>query len=449
MAINPGIFKAYDIRGVYPSEINEEAAYLVAKVLVKFLKPKSLVLARDMRPSSEPLYEAVFRAVKESGVKIFDVGLSSTPMHTFIINFENADGGIMVTASHNPAKYNGMKLEGKFGVSIGEGSGMEEIKEMVLSGEAADVNRSGNTEVIKKNYLKEYINFLADKFSGEDFSKINIAVDASNGMAGYILPALFEKLKIKYWSLYFELDGTFPNHEANPIKAENLEDLRKLVLEKKAALGAIFDGDGDRVAFSDGGGRMVPIDFVSALFAQFFLKEKPGAKIVHGISSSRVVKETIEENGGKAIVSRTGHSFFRRLMRQEKAYCGCEKSGHCFFEDFFYADSAVFTMLHILRLIVRTGKKLEELVAPYEKYFQSGEINLEVENKNAAIKTLESEYSGGLISHLDGLTAEYPDWWFNIRPSNTEPLLRLNIEATTPYLLEEKRKEILEKIKTP
>lgn len=446
MAINPDIFKAYDIRGVYPSEINEEAAYLVAKALVKFLNPKSLVLARDMRPSSVPLYGAVFRAVKEAGVKIFDVGLSSTPMHTFIINRENADGGIMVTASHNPAKYNGMKLEGKFGVSIGEGSGMEEIKKMVLGGKIAEDKINSKPQIVKKNYLEEYINFLAGKFSGEDFSEISIAVDASNGMTGMILPAVFEKLKIKYWPLYFKLDGNFPNHEANPIKAENLGDLCNLVSEKSASLGAIFDGDGDRVAFVDGRGRAVPIDFVLAALAKYFLKEKPGVKIVYGVSSSRIVKETIKENGGKALVCRTGHSFFRRLVRDEKAYFGCEKSGHCFFEDFFYADSAVFTMLNILRLIVRVGQKLEELVAPYEKYFQSGEMNFEVKDKVAAIKNFESYYRDGLPSHLDGLTVEYPDWWFNIRPSNTEPLVRLNVEANTPHLLEEKKKEILGKL---
>ncbi len=444
MPINPDIFKAYDVRGIYPDEINEEAVYLISKALVKFLNAKSIVLARDMRSSSSSLYQSALSGLKETGVKIYDVGLSSTPMHTFVMNFENADGGIMITASHNPAKYNGLKLEEKFGVSIGEGSGMEKIKEMVLRGEIK--NGVAKNEIIKKNYLGEYINFLAGKFSGEDFSKISIAVDASNAMAGFILPGLFEKLKIKYYPLYFELDGAFPNHEANPTKPENLKDLRDLVPDKKAAFGAAFDGDGDRVVFVDSKGGIVPVDFISAALIQSFLKEQPGVKIIYGISSSRVVKETIEKNGGKALICRTGHAFFRRLSREEKAYFGCEKSGHYFFEDFFYADSAVFTMLHILRLVSKSGQKLEDLVAPFKKYFQLPEINLEVENKGETIKMLEAAYSGGTIFHIDGLTIEYPDWWFNIRPSNTEPLVRLNIEANSPALLEEKKKEILEKI---
>ncbi len=331
MKINPSIFKAYDVRGVYPSEINEEAAYFIAKAVVKFFKAKSLVLGRDMRPSSKPLYSAVLKALKEEGIKIFDVGLSSTPMHTFVMNLEKADSGIMITASHNPARYNGLKLEGKFGVSIGEGSGMEEIKEMVLKGEIIGGKKEGKGEIIKKNYLEEYVNFLADKFSGEDFSGLTVAADASNGMTGLILPHLFKKLKIKYRPLYFELDGTFPHHEANPTKPENLKDLSALVIKEKASLGAVFDGDGDRVAFVDGQGQIVAIDFILAALAKFFLKERPGARIIYGVSSSRIVRETIEQGGGVPLICRTGHSFFRRFTREKKAYFGCENSGHCFF----------------------------------------------------------------------------------------------------------------------
>jgi len=446
--INPSIFKAYDVRGIYPEEINEEAAYLIAKALVKFLKAKSIVLARDMRPSSTPLYEAALKGLKETGIKIFDADLSSTPMHTFIMNFENADAGIMITASHNPAKYNGMKLERKFGVSIGEGSGMEEIKEMVLKGGIEKEKTHYQAEVIKKGYLEEYINFLAGKFANEDFSRLKIAVDASNGMAGYILPGLFEKLKINYVPLYFKLDGTFPHHEANPSKPENLKDLSELIKKEKVSLGAVFDGDADRVVFVDSAGQPISLDLVLALLAKSFLKEKPGAKIIYGVSSSKVVPETIRENGGKPLICKTGHAFFRRLNREEKAYFGCEKSGHCFFEDFFYADSAIFTMLHVLKLLGRTGQKIENLIMPFQKYFQTPEINLEVKNKDEILKALESAYSDGTVFHIDGLTVEYPDWWFNIRPSNTEPVVRLNIEADTKELLEEKKKEILEIIKS-
>jgi phosphomannomutase len=448
--INPSIFKAYDIRGIYPNEINEESAYLIAKALVKFLKAKSIVLARDMRISSPSLYASVLKGLQEMGIKIFDIGLSSTPMHTFVMNFEKADAGIMITASHNPAKYNGMKLEGKFGVSIGEGSGMEKIKEMVLSGDLDKKEKQTHqAEIVKKDYLNEYIDFLTGKFSEEDFSKMELVIDAGNGMAGLILPILFEKLKINYTPLYFELDGTFPNHEANPAKSENLKDLSNLVMEKKADIGAAFDCDADRVAFVDGKGDIVPIDFILAALAKSFLRERQGVKILYGVSSSRIVRETIKENGGQPIISRTGHAFFRRLIRDEKAYFGCEKSGHCFFEDFFYADSAVFTMLHVLKLLSRSGQKIENLIEPIQKYFQTEEINFEIDNKAGVIKKLESTYSDGVKFYIDGLTVEYPDWWFNVRPSNTEPIMRLNIEANTPELLEEKKKEILEKIKTP
>jgi phosphomannomutase len=448
MKINSSIFKAYDVRGIYPDEINEEVAYLISKALVKFLNAKSIVLARDMRVSSPKLYEAALNGLQETGVKIFDVGLSSTPMHTFAINLEDADGGIMITASHNSAKYNGMKLEGKFGVSIGEGFGMEEIKEIVLSGKVNKKEKNINQiKIIKKDYLKEYVNFLSDKFADEDFSKLSVAVDAGNGMAGFILPSLFEKFRITYYPLYFELDGSFPNHEANPTKPENLKDLSALVIKEKADLGIAFDGDGDRAVFTDSRGQPIPTDFILAALAKEFLKERPKRKIIYSVSSSRIVRETIEESGGEPLICRVGHAFLRRMSRQEKAYFGCEKSGHCFFEDFFYADSGIFTMLHVLRLAAASGRKIEDLIAPFKKYFQSDEINMEVKDKTGAIQLLEKEYPDGIISHLDGLTVEYRDWWFNIRPSNTEPVVRLNIEANTAELLEEKKKEILKKIK--
>ncbi len=450
MNINLKIFKAYDVRGTYPDEINEEAVYLIAKALVKFLNAKSVVVARDMRFSSEKLYQAVLKGLGEAGTEIFDVGLASTPMHTFVVNLENADGGIMVTASHNPAKYNGLKLEGKSGISICEGAGMEGIKEIVLKGDlnGEKSRKIVQSKIIRKDYLKKYTDFLTDKFSSEDFSDLEIAVDAGNGMAGFILPELFKKLKIKYHPLYFELDGFFPHHEADPTKPKNLKDLSTLITREKLSLGAAFDGDADRVAFVDGGGKPVPIDFISAALAKSFLSRRPGSKIIYGASSSRIVRETIEENGGTALVCRTGHSFFKHLCRKEKVYFGCETSGHCFFEDFFYADSGILTMLYVLNLVKRTNQKIEDLVAPFNKYFSSGEINFEIENKAGAINALEKKYSGGILSHFDGLSVEYPDWWFNIRPSNTEPVLRLNIEARTSELLEEKKKEILEKIKS-
>lgn len=451
MDINSKIFKAYDVRGVYPSEINEEAVYWIAKAVVKFLKAKSLVLARDMRFSSQSLYRAVLKALKEEGIKIFDVGLSSTPMYMFVINLEKADGGIVVTASHNPAKYNGLRLERKFAESIGEGSGMEEIKEMVLSGnilKEKPKKPARRPQIIEKNYLEKYITFLAKKFSPSDFRGLSVAIDAGNGMTGMILPGLLKKLKVKYYPLYFNLDGTFPHHNPNPAEPENLRDLGKLVNKKKADLGIAFDGDGDRIGFIDSRGQAIDMDYISSLLTKWVLKNHPAEKIVYDLSSSKIVRETIEKNGGRALICRPGHSFFRRLIRKEDAYFGCENSGHCIFRDFFYAEAAILTMLYVLRLVKQSGKKIEDMIAPLKKYFS---VLMAIDFKNrekfkVITKKLEVVYASGKFLRLDGLNVEYPDWWFSIRLSNTEPIIRLYIEADSQELLEEKKKEILEKI---
>ncbi len=455
MNINPNIFKAYDIRGIYPGEINEEIAYLVAKALVKILKAKSIVVSRDMRPSSAPLYEAVLKGLKEMGVKIFDVGLATTPMYMYVINLEKADGGIVVTASHNPAKYNGLRMEGKFATSVGEGLGMEKIRDIVLK---EKITRGKKTQkpdkkyqIIKKDYLKKYVDFLSARFSPKDFAGLNVAFDAGNGMAGMVLPHILKKLKIKYYPIYFKLDGTFPHHDANPVSRENMKDLGALVLKQKASLGVAFDGDGDRVGFVDGKGEMVDMDYISALLAESSLKKHPGAKILYDNSSSRIVRETIEKNGGKALCCRTGHSFFRRLLRKEKALFGCEKSGHCMLKEFFYAEGAILTALNVLKTVNQSKKKMEDLISPFKKYFFLLEtIDFPKREKfKTVMKKLELSYSDGTLLYLDGFSVEYPDWWFNVRLSNTEPIIRLRIEAKTANILAEKNKEILEKIKSP
>ncbi len=444
--INPEIYKAYDVRGVYPDEINEEAAYLITKALVKFLNAKSIILARDMRLSSKPLHSAVLKGLKEMGVKIFDIGLSTTPMYMYVINLEKADGGIIITASHNSAKYNGLRMEGKFAVSIGDSSGMEEIRDMVLSGEAKKIEPvSQKYEIIKKDYSADYADFLADKFSSEDFYGLTIAIDAGNGMTGMVLPEILKKLQINYYPLYFELDGAFPHHDPDPSRPENLRDLGEFVIKRNADIGIAFDGDGDRVGFVDEKGEPIDMDFITSLLTGFFLKKNPGAKILYDITSSRIVRETIEKNGGKALICRPGHSFFRRLIREENAHFGCENSGHCMFKEFFSVEAAILTMLYILKLLNKSGKKLSDLIRPLKKYFFSLEaINSSQREKfGAIIEKLKKEYSDGSLSYLDGISVEYPDWWFNIRLSNTEPIVRLNIEAKTQKLLEEKKKEIL------
>lgn len=447
--VNPSIFKAYDVRGIYPDEINEEAAYLISKALVKFLKVKSVVLGRDMRPSSAPLYSAVLKGLKEMGVKIYDIGLATTPMYMYVINLEKADAGIVVTASHNPAKYNGLRMESKFGASVGEGSGMEKIRDMVLGGKAAKIKPVFKKyKIVKKNYLKKYVDFLAKRFSPKDFSGLKVAIDAGNGMTGIVLPPLLKKLKIKYYPIYFKLDGTFPYHDANPVEEKNLKDLVKLLRRKKAFLGLAFDGDGDRVGFVDNKGQPVDMDYISALLTIDALKKNPGAKIVYDNSSSRIVREIIEENGGRALICRTGHSFFRRLIRKEKALFGCEKSGHCMWKEFFFVEAAILTMLYVLKLLKQSDRNINELINPFKKYFFSLEaIDFPQRgNFKKIVKKLEAKYKDAKLSHLDGLSVEYPDWWFNIRLSNTEPIIRLRIEAINPALLKEKKKEILKTI---
>lgn len=452
MNINPNIFKAYDVRGIYPEEIDEEAAYLIAKALVKFLNAKSLVLARDMRLSSEPLYEAVLKGLKEMNVKIYDIGLSTTPMYMYVINLENADGGIMITASHNPAKYNGLRMEKKGAVSVGENSGMKEIRDMVLSGEAEKIaSVLPKYEIIKKDYSKGYIDFISEKFSPEDFFGLTIAVDAGNGMTGMVLPEILKKLRINYYPLYFDLDGNFPHHNPDPSKQENLKDLGDFVVGKNANIGIAFDADADRLGFTDEKGQMIDMDFINALLTGFFLKKHPGEKILYDISSSRIVREAIEENNGRALACRPGHSFFRELMRKEGALFGCENSGHCMLKEFFSVEAAILTMLYVLKLLNESRKKISDLVKPLKKYsFSLEEIDFPQREKFGAImEKLKKEYSDANLSYLDGLSAEYPDpatgginWWFNIRLSNTEPVLRLYIEARTREVLEQKKKEI-------
>lgn len=450
MNINPSIFKAYDVRGIYPDELNEQSAYLIAKAFVKFLNAKSIVAARDMRLSSEPLYQAVLKGLKEMNVKIYDVGLATTPMYMYVINLEKADGGIIVTASHNPAKYNGLRMEGKGAISIGEGSGMEEIRDTVFSEDGFRKFRSSSpeTKIIKKDYLKKYANFLANKFVPDDFHGLTVAFDAGNGMTGMVLPEILKKLKINYLPLYFELDGNFPHHDADPSKPENLRDLGNLVIEKKADIGIAFDGDGDRIGFVDREGESIDMDYMSSFLAEWALRSRPGEKIIYDLSSSKIVRETIEKNGGTALLCRTGHSFFRQIIRKEDAYFGCEKSGHCMFKEFFYVEAAILTALYVLKIVNQSGKKIDNLITPFKKYF-SILVSIDFQDKEKfkpLIKKLKEAYSDADLSYLDGITVEYPNWWFNVRLSNTEPIIRLRIEANKQKLLEEKKREVIEKI---
>ena len=444
MSINPSIFKAYDVRGVYPGEINEETVYLVGRAFAVWLTKKArkqpvIVVGSDARISSPGLKKALVRGILEQGGKIIDIGLATTPMFYFAVNKAKADGGAMVTASHNPAKYNGLKFTLKQARPVGEETGLEEIKAFALRAKFAASVKKGTLK--KKLLFKKYVNFMLWQIKNIEMPDLKIAIDSGNGMAGLILPKLFKKIKrIKVFPLYFKIDCGFPNHEANPLKEDTLNDLKNLMRKKKADAGIAFDGDGDRVVFLTAEGRPARADFITALLAGEYLKKYPKAKIAFGVNSSRVVREAIAEKGGRPFVSRIGHSFFKEHLWKEGVVFGGELSGHYYFRDFFNADSGIFTMIKVLKIVAQEKKPLSELIKPFERYFASGEINFEVKDKFGIIKNLEKKFSDGRVSKVDGLSVEYKDWWFNVRSSNTEPLLRLNLEAKTKKILEEKKK---------
>jgi len=442
MQINPKIFKAYDIRGLYPDEINGETAYNIGRALVTFTKAKKIAVGRDMRVSSPEMETALLKGITDQGADVVKIGLASTPMIYFSSWKMEVDAAVIITASHNPAQYNGMKFCWKGAVPIGEGSGMEEIKELAIKGEFVDAEEKGKVEE-NLEIKNQYIDYTAGFFN-KDFAKKKIVVDFGNGMAS-VEKAVFEKfpenLEVKY--LFEELDGNFPNHEANPLKVETLEVLQKTVLEKNADLGISYDGDADRVGFVDEKGEVVPMDYLIALLAKEVLKKNPGGLILMDLRSSNAVKEVIEEAGGKVNRCRVGHSLIKKQMREQGAIFAGELSGHYFFQSNSKAEMATLAVLMLLNLMNETGQKMSELVADLKRYFHSGEINSEVEDKNVVMEKLKEKYADGKLDEMDGIRIDFPDWWFSVRASNTEPVLRLNLEAKTEELMEEKRDEAL------
>lgn len=445
-SFNLEIFRAYDIRGLYPQEINEMIVYQIGQALAQFLKPKKIAVGRDTRLSSPALRKALVKGLREEGVNVIDIGLSTTPMLYFGVNFLKTDGGVMITASHNPGEYNGLKLVREKAIPISEETGLGKIRDLVLTQQTKKkfIKRG---RVILKEIKKDYLTFLLEG------KRVNlpgkVVVDAGNGMTGLLLEELLNRLSVDYIPLYFEPDCTFPHHEANPLKEETLEGLKRQIREKKAFLGVAFDGDGDRVAFCDEKGELISASCVTALLADQILKETGPGVIIYDLRSSKIIAETVKKRGGKALKVRVGHSFIKKKMEEKKALFAGELSGHFYFPFKFpqgisYFESGIFAMIKIFEIISREKKSLSELVLPFQKYFHSGEINFEIRDKEKALKKLAKIYRDGRISHLDGLTVEYSEWWFNVRPSNTEPLLRLNLEAKRKNLMREKIEEIKE-----
>jgi phosphomannomutase len=446
MSINPSIFKAYDVRGLYPSEVNEEAAREIGRGFVAYLDAKRIAVSRDMRLSSPSVAAAFIEGARMQGCDVVDYGMMATDMMYFAVARDGHDGGAQITASHNPSQYNGIKLVRREAFPLSGEAGLAEIREMIGAGTIpAPSSRQGSLSSM--DVMDDYVTHVMSFIDPSIIKPFNVVLDAGNGMAGKVAPALFDQLPCKTTKLCFEVDGTFPNHEANPLIEENRRDIVERVMRDKADIGIAWDGDADRCFFIDGTGEFIAGDFVTALLAEAFLLKHPGAKIVYDVRASYAVKDTVAKYGGTALMNRVGHAFFKRRMREEGAIFGGEVTGHYYFRDNFFADNGFIPALLILELMSRKGQTLHELLAPLrQKYFISGEINTKVPDMRVVqekIDGLAARYTDGKAYTMDGVSVEYPDWHFNVRPSNTEPLLRLNLEATTAKQMEAKRDEVL------
>jgi phosphomannomutase len=446
MKINPAIFKAYDVRGLYPSEVNEEAARLIGRGFVAYLQAKRIAVSRDMRLSSPSVAAAFIEGAREQGADVVDYGMMGTDMMYFAVARDRHDGGAQITASHNPKEYNGIKLVRREAFPLSGDAGIGDIRDMIASNSLpAPAAKPGSLST--NDVVKDYVDHVMSFIDPSIVKPFNVVLDAGNGIAGMVAPKLFERLPCRVTTLCFEVDGTFPNHEANPLIEENRKDIVERVKRDGADIGIAWDGDADRCFFIDGSGEFIAGDFVTALLAESFLLKHPGAKVVYDVRASYAVKDIVAKYGGTALMNRVGHAFFKRRMREEGAIFGGEVTGHYYFRDNFFADNGFIPALLILELMSRKGQTLRELLQPLrEKYFISGEINTRVSDMNVMqvkLDGLAAKYTDGRVYTLDGVSAEFPDWHFNVRASNTEPMLRLNLEAVTPELMEKKRDEVL------
>lgn len=447
-----GIFKAYDIRGLYPEQITEEIAFKVGYYFKDLLDDEDLdrgpvvVVSRDMRSHSIPLAEALQSGLRARGVDVIDIGMADTPQNYFAVGHLKASGGIQVTASHNPAQYNGLKMSRRDAIPVAWDTGIEKLEGLVMGSEISmELPTQGSYR--QEQVFDAYIEHVLQRMSRHE-PRLRVAADAANGM-GTIYKPILDRLNIELIPLYFELDGSFPNHEANPLKPENLVDLQALVRREKCDLGVSFDGDADRAMFIDEKGEIVTADKMTGLLAPRFIRDEKGAAIIYDLRSSWSTREAIVEAGGEPVRERVGHSFMKATMRRHNSPFGGELAGHFYFRANYTADSSIMTLIEVLEHMRETGKSLSELVAPLNRYFATGEINFKVDDKQGMIRKLEQEFSDGEIDFLDGITVQYSDWWFNVRPSNTEPYLRLVLEAKTGELMEKKKALLLSYLGTP
>jgi phosphomannomutase len=439
------LFKAYDIRGIAPDELSPEIAYRIGRALVTYLGVDHVCVGRDMRVSSPTLAASLIDGVRDQGADVTDIGLISTDGLYFAVGKFGFPAGVMVTASHNPGEYNGFKLCREEARPLSMDQGIGEIRDLVIANQFGDAERRG--DVIERDVTDEFVEHALSMIDVSVLRPFKIAVDAGNGMAGKIVPKVFERIPCELIPLYFELDGTFPNHEANPIEPENIKDLQAAILTKGADFGIAFDGDADRMFVIDERAQFVGGDMVTAMVSQILLRKHPGAAVVYNLICSRTVPETITAAGGKPVRARVGHSFIKGLMREHDAIFGGEHSGHFYFRDNWYADSGLIACLTMLELLSREESSLSAYLAPLDTRHRSGEVNTEVVDIPGTIQRVRERFSDGQIDTLDGLTIEYPTWWFNLRASNTQPLLRLNVEADDPEELRQRLNDVLAIIK--
>jgi phosphomannomutase len=443
------IFKAYDIRGVVPGELDADLAYRIGRALVAYLEVDTVVVGRDMRLSGPMLSAALIDGIRDQGADVVDIGLVSTDTLYFAVGRYGYPAGVMITASHNPAKYNGFKICREEARALSMDSGIGQIRDLAVSGDIPAPKSDKRGDLQTRDVMSAYAEHVLGLIDLPTIKPLKIAIDAGNGMAGELIPRAFENLPCEIVPLYFELDGSFPNHEANPIEPENIAVLQQTVIDQKCDLGVAFDGDADRMFLIDEHGTFVGGDMTTAMVSIEMLRTNPESAIVYNLICSRTVPETIESHGGRAIRSRVGHSFIKALMREEDAIFGGEHSGHFYFRDNWYADSGLIAMLTVLQLLSRANQSLSQVLAPIDTRFRSGEINSEVDDVNGRIDLVRKHFQaqGASIDELDGLTVEFDSWWFNLRGSNTQPLLRLNVEADVASELKAHTAEVLRLIR--
>jgi phosphomannomutase len=442
------IFKSYDVRGIVPSQLNDDVAYAIGRAFVEVLGRTNICIGRDMRPSGESLMRALTEGATDAGADVTHVGLISTDCIYFAVGHYGFDGGIMITASHNPAQYNGFKFCREEAIAISLDTGLGDVRDKAATGDFAAAARKGTVREmdVLEAFADHCLSFIDDPQAIKPFT---IAIDAGNGMAGATVPRVFKKLpQVKIVPMYFELDGTFPNHPASPIEPENMVDLQKAVTQHGCDLGVAFDGDADRMFIVDEKAELIGGDIVTALVGIDTLRHVPGGKILYNLICSRSVPEAIEKAGGIPVRSKVGHSIIKKVMRDENIPFGGEHSGHFYFKRNWYADSGMIALMQCLNVFSAASGPVSSVIAPIDHRSRSGEINSTVADIPAKLKAIEAHYADATIDHLDGITIQYPSWWMNIRASNTEPLLRLNVEGDTQALMEQHRDEALALIRS-